>query len=190
MNHKTSDTRVALSVPFDQAYWVVAQQLLAGCYPGSENAHHAQRQLQALLMHGIRHVVNLMEADEVNWYGRSFVPYEDRLTSIAQSMGMSVTVDRMPIKDWSVPTRLEMCLILDRIDACVGRRKPVYVHCLGGLGRTGTVVGCYLARHAYATGQNILNLIQQLRENSPTRHRTSPETRQQVDMVLSWVEGE
>ena len=190
MNDKTNDIGVHDSVPFDQAYWVVPHKLLVGCYPGSENARQAHHQLQGLLMHGIRHVINLMEPDEFNRYGRMFVPYENLMTSIAATMGVEVGFDRMPIKDWSVPSRSTMGRILDRIDACISQQKPVYVHCLGGLGRTGTVVGCYLARHGYATDRNVLQLIQQLRQNSPIRHRTSPETPEQLDFVQSWVQGE
>jgi hypothetical protein len=190
MNDKIIDTRMAPGVPFDQAYWVVPQKLMAGCYPGSENAQQAHRQLKGLLTHGIRHVINLMESDEFNWYDRMLVPYENLMASIAATLGVDVGFDRMPIKDWSVPSRLTMGKILDRIDACISQHKPVYVHCLGGLGRTGTVVGCYLARHGYAIDRNVLKLIQQLRQNSPIRHRTSPETPEQLDFVQSWVQGE
>ena len=33
--------------------------------------------------------------------------------------------------------------------------EPVYVHCWGGIGRTGTVVGCWLVRHGM-TGDEAL----------------------------------
>ena len=163
---------------------------MAGCYPGSENSDRAQLQLNRLIDHGIRHVVNLMESDESNWYGHAFVPYERRMKTIARSRGLSISVDHMPIKDRWIPSRIDMCRILDRIDQCIAENKPVYVHCLGGLGRTGTVVGCYLARHGINAGRPLLAMIQDLRQNTSTHHLTYPETSQQIDLVHSWVQGE
>ena len=46
--------------------------------------------------------------------------------------------------------------ILDEIDGAILNGKTVYVHCLGGIGRTGTVVGCYLVRHGIAAGGKAL----------------------------------
>ena len=60
----------------------------------------------------------------------------------------------------------------------------------GGIGRTGTVVGCYLARHGYASGQKVLELIKSLRKYTEDHTQPSPETWEQIDMVLSWVEKE
>jgi hypothetical protein len=53
------------AVPFDQAYWVVPEKLLAGCYPGSDIRARAQHQLKALLKNGIRYVINLMDIGEL-----------------------------------------------------------------------------------------------------------------------------
>jgi protein-tyrosine phosphatase len=78
--------------------------------------------------------------------------------------------------------------ILDEIDTAISQNKSVYVHCWGGKGRTGTVVGCYLARHGYAQGQAVLDLIEKLRYNDPEVSRPSPETRQQREMVTTWQE--
>jgi len=33
--------------------------------------------------------------------------------------------------------------ILDTIDAALSAKRIVYVHCWGGVGRTGTVIGCH-----------------------------------------------
>jgi hypothetical protein len=177
-------------VPFDQAYWVRPPMLMAGCYPGAEDRARALRQLKGLVDHGIRHVINLMQTGERNRFGRPFVPYEDQMQSLAAAAGCSISFDRMPIQDGWIPSRMEMGRILDRIDDCIQIKRPVYVHCLGGLGRTGTVVGCYLARHGFSTGRNVIKMIRYSRRNTLTRYLNSPETNRQIDLVESWVEAE
>ena len=156
---------VTKRVPFSRSYWVVPGKFMAGCYPGSENRQQAFQKLTGLLNSGIRTMINLMEQDEFNWTGRAFEDYEQQMTSIAASMGHSVSFERMPIKDTWVPSRIEMIEILDRIDDSIEGGKPVYVHCWGGRGRTGTVIGCYLARHAIVSSQNIMEYIRNLRKD-------------------------
>ena len=56
---------MVLDVPFNQAYWVRPGMLMAGCYRGAEEHARAHRQLKGLVGHGIRHVINLMESDEL-----------------------------------------------------------------------------------------------------------------------------
>jgi hypothetical protein len=178
------------NAPFDQAYWVIPDRLMAGYYPGSALDQDGHRRLKALLRCGIRHFLNLMQPDETRWYGKPIIPYKAQTQAIARELECDVSFDRFPIKDMGIPTRIEMARILDRIDHKIENGKPVYVHCLGGVGRTGTVVGCYLARHGYASGRKMLQLIQRLRQNTATRDRSAPESNPQIDLVLSWVQGE
>jgi len=183
-------TAIADSVPFNQAYWVVPGRFMAGCYPGAEPFVDARDKLRGLLEHGIRHIINLMEPAEVNSNGNSFVPYEEQMTAIARTMGCNLEIDRRPIRDYGIPTHKAMKKILDLIDLCIENNQAIYLHCLGGLGRTGTVVGCYLARHGYDSGQKVLDIIRALRRDTATHHLTSPETAQQIELVCSWKQGE
>jgi predicted protein tyrosine phosphatase len=178
------------SVPFNQAYWVVPDRFMAGCYPGAEHSVDARNNLSSLLAHGIRHVINLMEPTEVDRKRQPFMPYEGQMTAIARTMGCDVEFDLRPIKDYGILARPEMVRLLDLIDRSIEKDRPVYVHCLGGIGRTGTVVGCYLARHGSGSGQKVLEIIRALRRNSATHHQTSPETAQQIELVCSWRQGE
>jgi protein-tyrosine phosphatase len=50
-----------------------------------------------------------------------------------------------PIPDMGVPDDVDP--ILDAIDEALADGRTVYVHCFAGRGRTGTVIGCWLARH-------------------------------------------
>jgi protein tyrosine/serine phosphatase len=178
------------SVPFNQAYWVKPDLFMAGCYPGAEHSDDAQEKLKSLLEHGIGHIINLMESAEVDRNGKPFVPYEDQMSAIARDMGCNVEFYRRPIRDYGVPTHMAMKKLLDLIDLCIENNQPIYLHCLGGIGRTGTVVGCYLARHGNNSGQKVLEIIRALRRNTATHHRRSPETAQQIELVCSWRQGE
>jgi protein tyrosine/serine phosphatase len=175
-----------LPVPFERSYWVEQGKFLAGCYPGDKNPKEAQAKLEGLLASGIRVVVNLMEEDELGHNGESFVQYEKTLQQIAKNAGTEVDCSRMPIQDLNTPQAEFMVELLDCIDQAISENKPVFVHCWGGKGRTGTVVGCYLARHGKASGQDVLLKINELRKNDPTYHQRSPETERQRDMVKNW----
>jgi protein-tyrosine phosphatase len=82
-----------------------------------------------------------------------------------------------------------MQAILGLVDAALARGQMTYVHCWGGRGRTGTVVGCYLARHGIALGDEALSRIVHLRRREAARDRDSPETEAQCAMVRGWRKG-
>ncbi len=172
--------------PFERSYWVVPGKLLAGCYPGDLDARGTAARLAGLLDAGIRCVIALTEAAEGRHDGEPSAPYESALKALARERGVRVKVERHAIRDMGVPTPDEMRRTLDAIDTHMQAGKPVYVHCWGGYGRTGTVVGCWLARHGVATGREILERIQKLRRGM---HGESPQTDAQRVMVATWPMG-
>jgi predicted protein tyrosine phosphatase len=139
---------------------------------------------QALLACRIRHIINLMEAGETDKNGQPFVPYEKDFKDFSKAKKIEALASRIPIKDVSIPTPKTMKAILDEIDSSISANRPVYIHCWGGRGRTGTVVGCYLVRHGL-TGREALKRIRELRRDEPTADLPSPQTREQEDMVLN-----
>ena len=170
-------------IPFPRSYWVIPSVFLAGEFPGAKDAGEARQKLERLYDAGIRHVINLMEPDEIDHDGNPFDSYKHELTEIAGKQDGSISFDRYPIKDLHIPDADQMTAILDAIDAAIDAHQPVYVHCWGGIGRTGTVVGCFLIRHGLATSRNVLDVIHGLRKNDPKIYRTSPETSAQVKFV-------
>jgi protein-tyrosine phosphatase len=83
-----------------------------------------------------------------------------------------------------------MVLILNNIDEALVAMRKIYLHCHGGIGRTGTTVGCWLVRHgldgeaAFAR----LNSLYRTAEQSNFFPR-SPEMDAQVLFILDWKES-
>jgi protein tyrosine phosphatase len=175
--------------PFGRSYWVVPNKFLAGAYPGSKDLLEAEEKISGLVTCGIRHVINLMEEEETKYGNERFVPYEEVLGTVSAQSGVTVGVTRYPIRDLNVPSEKEMIQILDTIDESIAEALPVYVHCWGGVGGTGTVVGCYLIRHGLATREDVLDRISVLRRDEVTAYRPSPEILEQRKMVQFWRLG-
>lgn len=167
-------------IPFERSYWVLPGRLLAGEIAAAMSKENTLIKLESLAECGIRTIINLMEADETDHYNNPFFDYSQHVGDYGMEM------ERMPVRDLSVPSRNEMIEILNKIDDCHTQNKAVYVHCWGGIGRTGTVVGCYLIRHGYANPENVLSMIEYLMRTTNTYGRTSPETVEQIDFVKNW----
>lgn len=190
MSLKDRDPDEITETPFDRSYWVEDEKLLAGCYPGDADGETARKKITYLLRYGIRHVINLMEEGERDRFYGEFAPYEDILKSVAAAMKIEVTLSRHPIKDFGIAPKEKIREILNEIDAQISEGKRVYIHCWGGIGRTGMIAGCYLARHGYAEGAAVIGKIRQLREGLSNAFIDSPESAMQKEVVKNWKRGE
>ncbi len=94
-----------------------------------------------------------------------------------------------PVRDFAAPTAEQMTEVLDVIDRERSAGGSVYVHCYAGVGRTGTVVGCWLVRHGWTPGA-ALALIRERRRDLPSyaARPDSPETPEQHALVHAWSE--
>ena len=169
--------------PLPNAYWVVPGRFAAGEYPGAKDPSEAASKVRNLLDGGVDHFVDLTEPHEL-------VPYSEIVEEEATRLGRSVRHERRSIPDVSVPTSpSEMAAILDGIDAALEEGRTVYVHCWGGVGRTGTVVGCWLVRHG-RTGEEALAQVTEWWRGveKAWRQPESPETPEQCEYVRNWIE--
>lgn len=168
-------------VPFERSYWVLDGLFLAGLYPGAPEEDESRRRVRALCDAGIRHILDLTEADELTWRG-PLRHYEDLLEELAPD----ITWERFPIRDMDIAPKEVISVILESIDCHLERGEPVYLHCLGGLGRTGMIVGCWIVRHGFARGEAALHAISRLRGRALTGS-VSPQTWNQCKVVREWV---
>ena len=175
--------------PFERCYWVEDGAFLAGALPAHKDLETMRGRLRRFLDLGIQRFINLMEPNERDHEGNLFSPYEPLLTELALKDGRPVPrCQRFPIPDMKVPSREFLVSILDAIDQARKEQPPVYVHCGGGKGRTGTVVGCWLIRHGKATPEDVLSVIHELRKEDAIRTQPSPETPEQICLVKTWRE--
>ena len=155
-----------MDAPTPESYWVEPGALLAGKYPRTQA-------IDALLGSGVTLFVDLTQEAELEAY--------------AHLVGPGVRHVRMGIPDMDVASAEKMRRTLDLIDREHARGGTAYVHCRGGAGRTGTVVGCWLVRRGL-TGDAALERIAALRAGSPALWLASPETEYQRRMVRDWRE--
>jgi hypothetical protein len=164
-------------------------RLLAGEYPGDPDEAEARRRLRALLEAGITDFVNLTHAYEPGSLA-PLQPYEHLLRQEAAARGMTVSHHRLPIPDFGLPQTPEhMARILNTLDAALEASRKVYVHCWGGIGRTGMVVGCYLVRRG-RTGEQALRELAEVWRTVPKSvwYPRSPQTDEQIAYVRAWAE--
>ncbi len=175
--------------PFPGSYWVLPGCFLAGPLPWDRDEAASRARLGALLETGIRSYISLMEIDESDGRG-PMRAYEVPLARLADELGVDVRSSRFPIPDMGVPTPERMSRILDGIDEYLRRGEAIYLHCWGGVGRTGTVVGCYIVRHGLSGDVSPVDFLNGLRRADPGTPREAPETEVQRRMVESWKRGE
>ena len=161
------------------AYWLLDGQLLAGPYPGAADEEAARRKLEAFLAAGIRSFIDLTEDVD------PLAPYEPILEEVASQMGIDVRYERYAIRDMSVPTTELMATILDTIESEIAAGRPVYFHCWGGIGRTGTVAACWLMGQGHSCAE-ALKKLKELRAPMPGGWAESPQTETQRIFVRNW----
>jgi len=171
-------------LPILESYWVIPGRFRAGEYPGSMKDDDARNKLCWLLEQSTNLIIDLTEPGEA-----SLRPYAHIFYQEATKIPQTVIYKRMPLKDFNTPPKAVVREILDTIDFALGDGKNIYLHCYGGKGRTGTVVGCFLVRHGMA-GIEALEKILEFRKDLPGRDEQSPETEGQIRMVLEWKKGQ
>ena len=171
-----------MNIPIPESYWVLPDQFLAGEYPGHFSETIARKKISAFLEAGVTDFMDLTEPHEL-------VPYEPLLAELAPLYNLQFSYTRISIRDRGVTTPHTMQQILDSIDESIKKGRKVYVHCWGGIGRTGTVVGCHLVRHG-ETPRDAVAQVNGLYLTRPQNiyHPRSPETDEQIQFILDWHE--
>ena len=163
--------------PLNQSYEVCSNGFIyAGEYPGDKNGEFAKHKIEQMYHFGIRHFIDLTEEGELH-------PYNHLLQN-------DTTYTRFPVVDCGVPKNIESVQrLLLRIEELKKMDGYVYVHCWGGVGRTGTIVACYLSQNWEEPDLN--HTLEVLRRNfsemPKSAYRETLETKEQIDFIEQFI---
>ncbi|MGO8976424.1 MAG: ADP-ribosylglycohydrolase family protein [Steroidobacteraceae bacterium] len=162
------------SPPLANSFWIEPGRLLAGDYPGEADRARSAARLGELIGAGISYFIDLTEPGEL-------APYDHCLPTMRADDGRYIIYVRKAIRDQGLPRSPQaMAEIIDYVERAIEVGHQVYVHCRAGIGRTSTVVGCWLRRGGYS-GPDAIERLNQL-------SKVNAQTAEQQRYVLEWLE--
>lgn len=163
-----------MNSPLPNSYWVIAGRLLAGEHPYGMDEADTRVRLGRLRDAGINYFLDLTSSEEMPEY-RHLLPADAKYL-------------RSTIADTDIPRDVaQMREIQARIRAALTFGRCVYIHCRAGIGRTGTVVGCYLTEKGLDGNAALKQLNLLWRQSARAKSWPKvPQTPQQAEYILRW----
>ena len=128
--------------------WLIESKLAGSSIPTSIN------EVQWVIDQGVKSIVTVKEE-----------PLDDDWTK-------EVNYLHVHSNDMSVPEFDDLVRAIDFIHSRITNNEPVMVHCLAGLGRTGTLLACYLIKYQKISADDA---IQKVRNERPGSIQSFPQ---------------
>jgi len=132
----------------DNFSWLIAEKLAGSAIPTSFD------EIKWILDEGVKSIVTIREE------------------SLDEDWIKDVNYLHIHSNDMGVPEFDDLTRAVDFIHERITNNEPVMVHCLAGLGRTGTILACYLIKYEKLSADDS---IQRVRESRPGSIQSFPQ---------------
>ena len=177
--NKTTDNRATIvhAAPTTNCFRIGHDRFWCCEYPGDKTQEGAIKKLSTALQLGITHFIDLTVWNEL-------VPY-------SQYLPASIHYLRFPVVDISCPKSVDevyrLLLYIEQLLA--DPHHMVYLHCWGGVGRTGTIAACWLAWQHQTNLADTLALLRDYWKECPkSKLRPIPDTYEQEEFVGKFID--
>lgn len=148
----------------------IPEQIGMTILPGrKDRGRDLKRDIESIKSNGVGSVLSLLTEDELDFYG---IP---NLTNEFENEGLHSK--HVSIVDQGIPTEDELQEIISWMNYRIGNNDKVLVHCVGGLGRTGTIVAAYLKKYHKLSSDGSIEMVRK------SRSPRAIETKVQEEMV-------
>ena len=142
----------------DNFSWIIENKLAGSAIPTSID------EVQWVIEQGVKSIVTIRED-----------PLDDDWVKDVNYLHVSSN-------DMGVPQFADLTYAVDFIHRRITNNEPVMVHCLAGLGRTGTILACYLVKYQNLSADDA---IQKVREERPGSIQLFP----QEEMIYQFAKS-
>ena len=106
--------------------------------------------------------------DELQWIRKQGVKSIITMTEhpLPESWIKNVRYLHVPTEDLSAPDMDKINETVDFIQERIKNDEPIMVHCAAGIGRTGTILACYLIKYHNLSAKNAIEKIRKERPGS------------------------